>query len=173
MQYLKNLDLQLFHFFNTAGHGSGLEKLITLADKYGIYFFAAVVAAYFFINRTTFWRAGIAAVLARGVIVEPIRFFYQRPRPFLVLEDARQLIEKNSTEGSFPSGHAAFYFAIAFAVYFSHKAAGRILLVVALLLGISRVYLGVHYPSDILGGIAVGAFSAWVAKLIFRKNQNA
>ena len=173
MQYLLDLDVQIFRFLNTFGHNAASDKLLIMADKYGLYFFAAVVLIYFFLNRTTFWRAAIAAVLARGVIVEAIRFFYHRPRPFLALDQARQLIEKNSTEGSFPSGHAAFYFAIAFAVYFAHKGAGKILLIAAFLLGLARVYLGVHYPSDILGGAAVGAFSAWAASLVFKKNQNA
>ena len=167
-----NFDVKLFFAINSWGPSVFLQRLILLADKYGVYFFAAVLVAYFFANRKIFWRSLVAGILARGVFTELIRWAYHRPRPFVVLEHVRQLIEKNTNEASFPSGHAAFYFAVAFAVYLGNKSTGRVMLILAGVLSIARVYLGVHYPSDILGGAVVGLVSALAAeKLVAKYHQ--
>lgn len=63
---------------------------------------------------------------------------------------------------SFPSGHAAFMFALAFAMYTFDKKAGRILIVAAILTGIARVLAGVHYWYDIVGGAVLGYIIAFV-----------
>lgn len=70
---------------------------------------------------------------------------------------------------SFPSGHAAFYFALAFAVYLYHKKAGAFFLTGAALISISRVAGGIHYPSDILAGAILGYFTAIFVRFIFQK----
>lgn len=75
----------------------------------------------------------------------------------------------NESGYSFPSGHAAFYFALSMAVYLYNKKLGVILFVVSLIMGIARIYAGVHWPSDILGGIVVGVITALVVNFAARK----
>lgn len=61
---------------------------------------------------------------------------------------------------SFPSGHAIFLFSLATSVWFENKKAGAILFGIAALVGVGRVAAGVHWPTDIIGGAALGiAFS--------------
>ena|SRR3989344_7065978 len=109
-----------------------------------------------------FCVATAAVIISRLVITELIRFFYHRPRPFLVLQ-THQLMAENAY--SFPSGHATFFFALAAAVYFYNKRWGLWLFAGSVLMGLARVVAGVHYPSDILGGMLIGIIIGW---LIFR-----
>lgn len=117
--------------------------------------------------RVLFW-AGLSGTVSRFLFTGIIRFFYNRPRPFEVLENLNQLVT-HSTGDSFPSGHAAFFFAIASSVFFFHRIWGIIFFGVALYMGIGRIEAGLHWPTDILGGMAVGIFSAWLINFIKNK----
>ncbi|MSU74351.1 phosphatase PAP2 family protein [Candidatus Kaiserbacteria bacterium] len=107
-----------------------------------------------------------SAIIARAGITEIIRFFYHRPRPFLEHEINTQLTE---TSWSFPSGHATFFFALSTAVYLYNKKWGIGFFVATILMTISRVIVGVHYPSDILGGAVIGITVATATFHIVRK----
>jgi undecaprenyl-diphosphatase len=78
------------------------------------------------------------------------------PRPFEALSNVNLLMMPDS-DYSFPSGHATFFSALAVAMYFYHRQASLIFFAGALLIGISRIAVGVHYPADILGGYVLGA----------------
>ena len=118
-----------------------------------------------------YWKmavtAFISAVLARFIITEIIRWLRNRPRPFV--ESQVNLLLPHSANGSFPSGHAAFFFALSLTVYFYNKKAGILFFIASTLICISRVFSGLHWPSDILGGAVVGLFAAWLIHKIFKK----
>ena len=113
-------------------------------------------------------HAFAGAVLARFVFTEVIRYFYDRPRPFEVLNNVYQLIQ-HSPGGSFPSGHAAFFFALATGVFFYRKWWGVLFYAAALLVSFSRVAAGIHWTSDIVAGAAIGIFSAILINFLFKK----
>lgn len=100
--------------------------------------------------------------IANG-IVKICNCFYFRPRPFTELPV--NLLFYQPTDSSFPANSTAVVFAIAIAVFLADRKAGSLLLFLAFLFGFARIYVGVHYPSDILGGAAIGAATAF---LIFR-----
>lgn len=104
--------------------------------------------------------ATLSALVARFGITELIRFFYHRPRPFMAYSQIHSLFSDN--EWSFPSGHSTFFFAIATAVFLYNKKWGAGLFIGTLLVTISRVIAGVHYPSDILGGMLIGMATAYI-----------
>lgn len=108
-----------------------------------------------------FWLALLATAIARFGAVELIRFFYHRPRPFVAF-NTEPLFAENSW--SFPSGHAAFFFALATTLYFYNKKWGVWFFLAAIIISVARVIAGVHYPSDILGGALVGIAVAYVVK---------
>ena len=119
-------------------------------------------------NRRMVMEALFAGILSRFVFTEVIRFFYNRPRPFEVLENINQLLA-HSPGNSFPSGNASFFFAIASSVFFFHRVWGIIFFGMALYMGIGRIEVGIHWPTDILMGMAVGIFSAWIVKILFAR----
>ncbi len=115
--------------------------------------------------------AVLSALVARFGVTSLIRYLYPRQRPF-VFEGLDSLISQNPLEASFPSGHATFFMALA--VYFllaGHKKLGSFLLVSAVLIGLARVAAGVHWPSDILAGWAVGAIVSWMIFKLFSKKS--
>jgi len=118
-----------------------------------------------------------AALFSRLIIVEIIRWLYYRPRPFVVGQ-VNQLID-HSASGSFPSGHAAFFFALATVIFLSYKkvypalkfwyGAGLLFFLASFLIGLARIFVGLHYPSDILAGALIGIFFGWLVNKLFVK----
>lgn len=163
------LDTKLFYLINNLAQKSQFwDQIWVFANKYGIALFTVIVLLYFFRSRKIFWTAALSAILSRGILTEAIRYLYHRPRPFMALENVKLLIEMKNNEASFPSGHTAYMFAIALAVYLFNKKIGGILILVALLLSVTRIYLGVHYPLDIIGGIIIAAISVYIVRIFKR-----
>ncbi len=106
-----------------------------------------------------FCEGAMAVILARGLLTEIIRFFYHHPRPFDVYEFMPLIAERGY---SFPSGHAAWFFALALTVLYANKKWGMWFFILAILNGLARIYCGVHWPGDILGGFIVGVASGWI-----------
>ncbi|WP_330265949.1 phosphatase PAP2 family protein [Streptomyces griseorubiginosus] len=98
--------------------------------------------------------APLAAALAVLVNV-PIRGFVERPRPFRTHEGLEVLVS-GKTDYSFVSDHATITMAMAVALFVAHRKFGVVGILLALLEGFCRVYMGVHYPTDVVGGFALG-----------------
>lgn len=104
----------------------------------------------------------LPAIVSRLGITVLVRNLHYRPRPYLT--DAVNMLIDKSREASFPSGHAAFFFAFSLAVYYQNKKLGIAFLAVSVLMGLARIFAGVHWPSDILAGAVVGIFSVWLVR---------
>jgi undecaprenyl-diphosphatase len=87
------------------------------------------------------------------------------PRPFLAGHDYNLVFGYEPTDPSFPANSAAVAFAFAAGVFTGNRKAGTVMYFIALLWGFSRVYVGIHYPLDILGGAVI----AILITLIFKK----
>jgi len=104
--------------------------------------------------------AMLSLVLSSGLVTLS-NLFYQRPRPFDELPAT--VLFYRPTDPSFPSNLAAVLFGAALAVWVRDRRTGWWLLALAALSGFGRIYLGVHYPTDILGGAAVGVAGTLLA----------
>ncbi|MDF1497206.1 MAG: phosphatase PAP2 family protein [Patescibacteria group bacterium] len=95
---------------------------------------------------------------------EFISMLVMRERPFLAIQEVLTLVPVPITT-SFPSTHTTSAIALTAALYFVNKTAGRIGLLITLGVIIGRIAVGVHYPTDILGGIALGLLSFALVRL--------
>ncbi len=115
-------------------------------------------------------KAIIGASASLGIatgIVGIFNLFDFHSRPFHEL--TTNLLFYPPTDPSFPSHSTAIVFAIAIAIILADRKAGVFLLLIAFLHGFSRIYVGVHYPSDILAGATIGALTAVLVFMLIRR----
>lgn len=127
-----------------------------------VFVIVAMVALTFLIP----WRArrlerrtgAVLATAAGGIallLVQPISNAVDRTRPFVAHPHSKLLISHGSDPG-FPSDHATGAFAMAMALWLYDRTIGSIALVLAAIVAFARVYVGVHYPGDVVGGALIG-----------------
>lgn len=127
--------------------------------------------------RKTRW-SGITALTAMGlgmmVTNLTIKPLVTRPRPWVAMEDFVTLVT-SSDPHSFPSGHttAAFAFGVALCLTLPQKWAKATALVAAALMGLSRLYVGVHFPTDVLAGAVIGTLCGVLATYVIRWVKDA
>lgn len=168
-----SLDFYIFHSINGfVGKNVCLDGLAIFFAENFQYFVVLLLVLFLAVNYRKYLKMIISAILAaifsRFIIAEIIRFIFPRSRPF-VDNNVNLLVSHNPSESSFPSGHASFFFALAAVVYFYNKKLGVAFFVFAFLISISRVFVGIHWPSDILAGAIVGIFSGWLIFKITKK----
>ena len=131
-----------------------------------LFILAAVALLCFRSTRRAGASAGVGMLLGLLITNLTIKPLVSRPRPWVVLEGLANLAT-SSDPNSFPSGHscAAFAFAVAVAL-----TAPRRWMKAAALMAFSRLYVAVHFPSDVLAGAAIGAvcglLGAWITRLV-------
>ena len=112
------------------------------------------------ITAATVWSADLLAVLLKRIV--------DRDRPYVVLPEAEPLLRWDAS-ASFPSGHAATSAAGAVILAYLIGSRAWAVAVLAAAVAFSRVYIGVHYPLDVLVGAALGAAVALVAIVLLRR----
>ena len=118
-------------------------------------------------NQRAVWCALIGAGFACA-IVAICNAFYDRPRPFEMYPGEVELLFYRPTDPSFPSNIAATAFAFTSGIWLGNRRVGWLLLLPAFLVGFARVFIGVHYPFDILGGALIGLMATLGALLVLR-----
>ncbi|MBI2607822.1 MAG: phosphatase PAP2 family protein [Candidatus Doudnabacteria bacterium] len=162
------MDQVLFKFINSlAGQSQVLDYLgVFFAEHLVWMMLALVLALWLYKNLRTKVLLALGSALAGRVIVELLKRGIERARPFEVM-DVNQLLIKDQGF-SFPSGHAVILFAIALAFYRTRWFWP--LIVLATIGSIARVFVGVHYISDIIGSVVIAALVVWGLKALFKKN---
>ena len=142
----------------------GLWKGITMLGDSGWFWIA--LSLLWMVPRRTRWIGitSLAAIVIGALITNvTLKNLVARTRPYEVVEGLALLIEKQG-DYSFPSGHTCASFAAA-GVYWRMlpKRCSIPLLILAAMIAFSRLYVGVHYPTDVLAGLLIGLLAAWAA----------
>lgn len=98
---------------------------------------------------------------------QPIGRLVDEPRPYAVLDHILVLTHRTS-DFSFPSDHAVMAGAVAAGVLLVHRRLGLVALAAALLMAVTRVYVGAHFPGDVAAGLVLGAGVTWAGHLLAR-----
>ena len=148
-----------------------IDKLmiaVTLSGELGIIW---IIISFFLFSRTKYTKEAImvllaialASILGEGII----KHIVKRKRPFIKNNIIKLMISHPGTY-SFPSGHTASSFAAATVFIRTDMRLTYLIVVIAILISFSRLYLRVHYLSDVIGGIILGVFSGTIVVMIFK-----
>jgi membrane-associated phospholipid phosphatase len=165
----QRLDTRVFMLFNMRGYPKWLDRFMWLATQLGNMLTAFVVAFLFFmLNYRRLAIVIIFGTLTLWLLVEIIKALSDRDRPFLTLEKTR-IIGWREKGDSFPSGHTTqIFFLMTLFMYHFQLGIGEsiALYAVAGLVGFTRIYIGAHYPRDVIAGIVLGSVWGILATLL-------
>ncbi|MFN2463019.1 MAG: phosphatase PAP2 family protein [Candidatus Dormibacteria bacterium] len=168
---IRALDASIFLAVNHLPHSQSLNDIVETVSDLGKGAGWVVAAAIIALggNRRVGWRNAAVTtatmLAATGMTQGPVKKYFLRQRPWAVLKEDI-VIGKRTTDSSFPSGHTAGSFAAALAMSRCFPDQRPLMLGVAGAVGLSRIYLGHHYPSDVLGGVAIGSAIALASGLV-------
>jgi undecaprenyl-diphosphatase len=155
-------DYELFRVINgLAGRSHTVDAIMVGCAKFLPVVFALVLLGLWLTwkptNQRAAFLAGVSAFVALG-IGQLIGLAFPRPRPYLTHHV--NLLIAPTADTSFPSDHATLGFAVAVLVWRYNRRAGTALLLLALVLAFARIFVGAHYPLDVLGGAALGTLTS-------------
>ncbi|MFD1427561.1 undecaprenyl-diphosphatase [Kroppenstedtia sanguinis] len=171
------MDYQIFKTINGwAGQVGWLDFIMIAFTEYVPYLFAGVLVLLVILRSTRpAGLMGFATLFLGFGISWVIGQLYERTRPFVDHDHVNMLVH-HAADASFPSDHTTAAFTIACALWIYDRRMGIPMAVLALIMGFSRIWVGHHYPTDILGGILIGVLSAivvaWAASKIIDKRQD-
>lgn len=176
-----NISIFLF-FYNLAHRYLFLDKFIVFIAHAFPYIVVLLAVIFLLFHHEVFfhekpfkalaqkWKE-IVLVFFSGVfawcLAHLLKFIFQIERPLAKLQNVVPLLDK--PDYSFPSGHTAFFMALAMAIFFSHKKVGYVFIFFAFLIGLARIIAGVHFPIDILGGFVLGTVTAYLVRFLYSK----
>lgn len=173
IEFIKQQDTALYIFINHFGHNPILNFLFSLLSgvgTWGIVWIIIALILFFWEEKKNhqklielFWGLGFSIV-----IVEIIKNITKRVRPEIAIPFTISISEKLSSY-SFPSGHTTIAFAAAYILANNHKKLKWLYYLLAILISYSRIYLGKHYPSDVMAGIVLGFLIGKLSLMLTKK----
>lgn len=164
------MELQILHWFQTL-HSGILDPIMVCITKLGDKGLFWILLAVVLMCTKKYRRAGATMMLALIFSVifcnGLMKNLVARPRPFWV-DSTFNLLVKAPTDYSFPSGHTSASFAAALGLFMWHKREGIGAIILAALIALSRLYLTVHYPTDVLVSLILGSLYGIIAFLVIR-----
>lgn len=156
---IHDLDLSILFFLQENIKSPALNQFMVFITTLGNAGFLWLLIAFTMLTKKRYQRCAITIICAMSLAMflgnELLKPIFGRIRPCNLYPEVSLLIKRPHSY-SFPSGHTMISFAAATVTYHYHRRLGYALLGIAALIAFSRLYLFVHYPSDILGGILFG-----------------
>jgi undecaprenyl-diphosphatase len=166
---MEHINIIIFNAINgLATRSPLLNEIMIFSAKNIVYIIPLIILVLWFKHGENNKRDAVFVAFSVGIALllsYLTKSFYYHPRPFAIGLGVD--LVSDSPSSSFPSDHTTSMFALSLALHFLRRYRLSIIsFVLAFLVGFSRIFIGVHFPFDILGGIAFGAIGALVALLI-------
>jgi undecaprenyl-diphosphatase len=162
------MDYRVYHAVNMfVVHHGWIGRGLSFVENWAVPLLAIATVALWLVDRPgrdPKWKLASASALGSAALALLInqliaKLIWDRPRPFAE-HPAAHVWGNRSHDPSFPSDHASAAFAIGFAVFLYDRLVGGLFLAAAAIIGIGRVFIGAHYPADVLAGALVGMAAA-------------
>ncbi|MED3551997.1 undecaprenyl-diphosphatase [Cytobacillus praedii] len=153
-----------------SGRGSAIDLLMIWISK-RIRFVFIFVLVFMWFKNDSYKNAANNAVMSMGItliIHTLIKWFYFKPRPFV--KNRVGILIPSKLDSTFPSKHSLLVFAISTSIFLYDRFLGSIMWVLSLLTGFSRIWVGHHYPSDIIGSAFIASITSIILDKISHKN---
>lgn len=175
LQYITELDGRILLFIQEFLRFEWLNPIVIFITHLGDAGTIWILLTALLLVQKRYRKAGIsmAVALLLGYVITNLllKNWIMRPRPFQAIPELHALVFAGGW--SFPSGHSTSSMAAAYAMYCqAPRRMGIPALILAVLICLSRMYVGVHYPTDVICGALTGMFAAMCAARIIKRNQN-
>lgn len=164
-------ELEIIHGMQSLLVNDTWRGMAVFASRYLVFLFIPVIAGLGYVRRKqaplklALFDAGWAALSAL-IVANTLGQMIGRLRPYEASVEIVRLIPPPLTSHAFPSGHTSVAFACAAALTYGRPGWGLVALGAAVVVGLGRVFVGVHYPSDVLAGAVLGVVCASAVRLI-------
>ena len=181
-----NINLDLFYFINHNLQNPLLDSVMPVLTQFGdfifLFFILLIVILYAHLKRNhVLKRIGFLVLMAflfSGIIAIILKHMIHEPRPFISLSNVHLLIAEDDPL-SFPSGHTTSIMAIVSVLILNMKELSKkyykiidlVLIIFAIIMPFSRIYVGVHYPCDILAGAIIGICGGFLVNYFFNTKK--
>lgn len=166
MNYITRMDNWIFRSINSRFRCSLLDKLMPRLTFLGGATASVITCILLLIisyQVNGLGKSSFYALAGSHLIVQIVKRFITRPRPYLVMEGVNLWEDLILKDYSFPSGHTTASFSLATVIGIYYPVVAPFVLLLAWLVGVSRIYLGLHYPSDVFIGSVIGIVSGILA----------
>ncbi|MBQ8526214.1 MAG: phosphatase PAP2 family protein [Clostridia bacterium] len=171
---ITTIDFEILNFIQEhmrSGFGDIFMKAVTALGDHGILYIALTLILLFIgKTRKTGIRLAAAMIISFVLCNLILKNAVGRIRPYAAADF--QIIISPLSDFSFPSGHTLFAFAFASVIFSDYRRWGIASFIIAALIGFSRLYLYVHYPTDVIAGAILGGIIGVVTNIIFKANKN-
>ncbi|AKL97778.1 glycosyltransferase family 39 protein [Endomicrobium proavitum] len=178
---LINLDHAVFKFINQNMHIKPLDYLMGAfsyldSKNFNLWFISVLIVSIVILwnnKKEKFWTsvALLASVLvASSLITYFLKHYFERPRPLATFGDGNvNIFYEKLYKNSFPSGHTQSVFAACAFMFMTVRKYWYLYIILAVGMGFERIYVGAHFPSDVVAGATVGTVTAYVIVTLFKK----
>jgi len=168
---MHGLDVRFFHFWRRHSFSAKTDRFLKFYTRLGDGYVWALFIAFFifFYGKAALLLAikhVIPALLVSLALYELIKLSVRRKRPFELLKSVNAEVPPLD-KYSFPSGHTMNNLTVGFTVFADAPVIGWIMIFMPLTWGLLRVYYGVHWLSDVIGGACFAFLSFWLGRIIF------
>ncbi|WP_455646032.1 phosphatase PAP2 family protein [Methanosphaera sp.] len=168
---LYSLDIQILEIINLSFHNIFLNNLALIISYLGVLYtgFVVVLLLYFFggEKEKRVAKKLVVILLLTFIITQVIKYIVLRPRPYQELSSL--IVLSRGTDPSFPSGHTAMTSALTATLRRNYGHMG--FMIIPILVALSRLYLGVHYPSDVFVGFLLGIIVSYLCEYLFKNTK--